>query len=64
MWFKEAIESRPVRATETEEDEDRKQRGHCYDAEKCNADTFCDCPCRSCTRAKRGEGCGLYEVRG
>lgn len=29
--------------------------GHCYDAEKCNADTFCECPCRSCTRYKRGE---------
>lgn len=28
---------------------------HCYDAEKCNADTFCDCPCVSCMRMKRGE---------
>lgn len=34
-------------------------RGHCHDAEKCNADTFCDCPCRKCIRSKRGE----YEAR-
>ena len=29
--------------------------GHCHDAEKCNADTFCDCPCMVCMRTKRGE---------
>lgn len=28
---------------------------HCYDAEKCNADTFCDCVCVRCMRVKRGE---------
>ena len=28
---------------------------HCYDGEKCNADTFCNCPCRACMSLKRGE---------
>ena len=32
---------------------------HCYDAEKCNAETFCDCPCARCMRTKRGE----YQTR-
>lgn len=32
-----------------------REQGHCYDAEKCNADTFCDCPCARCIRVKRGE---------
>lgn len=49
-----------LRANDETKGEDRP-RGHCYDAEKCNADTFCDCPCRACTRTKRGEG--SYEGR-
>jgi len=32
---------------------------HCYDAEKCNADTFCDCICKRCMGVKRGE----YQTR-
>lgn len=46
---------------EAEHPNDTRPQGHCYDAEKCNAETFCDCPCRACTRMKRGE---RYEGRG
>lgn len=50
---------RPLDAGEQTEP---RPRGHCYDAEKCNSDTFCECPCRTCTRTKRGEGAS-YETR-
>lgn len=45
-----------------QESTEPRPRGHCYDAEKCNSDTFCECPCRTCTRSKRGEGAS-YETR-
>jgi hypothetical protein len=55
-------ERRPLEANRLEREDEQAPRasGHCYDAEKCNAETFCDCPCRACTRTKRGE----YERRG
>lgn len=56
------IESRPLEARRDVDAEPRdvSMTGHCHDAEKCNADTFCDCPCRTCMGTKRGD----YQVRG
>lgn len=53
-WTKQ--DSRPMNADEL----NPRPTTHCYDAEKCNAETFCDCPCQTCMRTKRGEH---YETR-
>lgn len=47
-------QTRPVRASDKDEVQEHVT-GHCHDGEKCNADTFCGCPCRICMRTARGE---------
>ena len=42
--------ARPMVAVEHE-----YANGHCHDGEKCNAETWCECPCKRCMSVKRGE---------
>lgn len=53
------LQSNQDRRPMTADELNPRPHAHCYDAEKCNAETFCDCPCVRCTRTKRGE----YQTR-